>query len=448
MLTHKGTQILHSSRLILRPFVLEDAEAMHRNWASNPEVTKYLTWSPHSNVAVTRNILNSWIPEYQKPDYYHWTIILKENGPDPIGSICVVDHDDSIAMSHIGYCLGKEWWHRGIMSEALKTVMDFLFDEVGIQRIESRHDPNNPHSGAVMRKCGMHLEAITRKSDRNNQGIVDACHYVLLKEERCKPALDQKTPLLLGEYDSAKNAVIDPDIIHKPVPGFPETVVSVFSHHLFAAVRDFLGGTVLAETHDVDGVWPVYEVTYKGKRFAFYKARLGAPACVGCFEDIIPFGAKRIILLGNCGVLDKEIQDCGIIIPTRAIRDEGTSYHYVPASDYLDVNRKYIPEFTEVLKEFGYPYVTGTTWTTDAFYRETPEKIKRRKEMGAICVEMECAAMQAMCDHRGVEFFQFLYAGDNLDHSNWDPRSLSGHSRLDDKQKIALLAFELACKIG
>ena len=99
------------------------------------------------------------------------------------------------------------------------------------------------------------------------------------------------------------------------------------------------------------------------------------------------------------------------------------------------------------MKECGYPYVMGTTWTTDAFYRETRGKVVTRKEMGAVCVEMECSAMQAMCDFRGVEFFQFLYAGDNLDHSTWDPRSLSGTNRLEDKEKIAMLAFELAVKI-
>ena len=253
--------------------------------------------------------------------------------------------------------------------------------------------------------------------------------------------------MLLTEFDPAKNAVIDAEMMIGKIENFPETVVSVFSHQLFASIVEFLGGAVIAETHDVDGIWPVYEVSYKGKRFAYYKARLGAPACVGCFEDLLPMGAKRIILLGNCGVLDKNILDCGIIIPTRAIRDEGTSYHYVPAADFIDVNKQYVPEFTAVLEEFGYPYVTGTTWTTDAFYRETRNKVEARKQMGAVCVEMECAAMQAMCDFRGVEFFQFLYAGDNLDHSNWDPRSLSGNARLADKEKIALLAFELACRL-
>lgn len=253
--------------------------------------------------------------------------------------------------------------------------------------------------------------------------------------------------MLLTEFDYEKDAVINPDIIHTPVENFPETVISIFSHRLFHRIVDALGGREIARTKDVDGIWPVYEVEYNGHRFGMYKARLGAPACVGSFEDIIPMGAKRSILLGNCGVLDRAIEDCGIIIPTRAIRDEGTSYHYAPAGDYIDVNKQYVDLFRKVLDRCGYPCVTGTTWTTDAFYRETRSKIARRKEMGAICVEMECAAMQAMCDFRDVEFFQFFYAGDNLDHSQWDPRSLSGTTRLDDKEKIALLAFELACAI-
>lgn len=253
--------------------------------------------------------------------------------------------------------------------------------------------------------------------------------------------------MLLTEFDSARDAVINPDMIHSKVPNFPETLVSVFSHQLFKAVLNFLGGRIIAMTGDVDGNWPIYEATYKDKQFAFYKARLGAPACVGCFEDVIPMGVKRIILLGNCGVLDSNIKDCGIIIPTKAIRDEGTSYHYAPAADYIDVNKKYVDDFITVLEELGYPYVQGITWTTDAFYRETRAKVDARKKMGAVCVEMECAAMQAMCNFRDVEFFQFLYAGDNLDHSNWDPRSLAGEARLDEKEKIALLAFELACRI-
>ena len=181
MLKHKGTKTLETSRLILRRACAEDAEPMFRNWANDPEVTKYLTWPPHENMDVTRSIVTSWVESYHKEDYYHWMIVLKETG-ELIGSLlasCV----GRVPSAHIGYCIGKNWWHRGIMTEALNAVIGYLFDEVGFSRIESMHDPNNPHSGAVMRKCGMTFEGTHRKSDRNNQGICDASYYAILAEE-------------------------------------------------------------------------------------------------------------------------------------------------------------------------------------------------------------------------------------------------------------------------
>ena len=253
--------------------------------------------------------------------------------------------------------------------------------------------------------------------------------------------------MLLEQFDPDKNAIINPDSFLEEIPGFPETVISIFSWNLFHQLLDKLHGVEIASTHDVDGVWPVYEIMYKGRKYGFYKARISAPLCVGTFEELIQFGARRIILVGNCGVLEHTISDCGIIIPTKAIRDEGISYHYKEASDFIDVNKKYIPEFKELLSRCGYSYVEGTTWTTDAFYRETKKKMENRKKMGAICVEMECSAMQALADFREIEFFQFLYAGDNLAGDSWDPRSLSGSKRLSDKEKIGLLAFELTVKI-
>ena len=181
---HCGTQTIETERLILRRFNTGDTEAMFRNWASDPEVTKYLTWPPHASADVSRKVLEEWIPSYEQDNYYQWGIVLKENGDEPIGSIAAVSMNDDIDMVHIGYCIGKDWWHQGIMSEALKAVMDFFFDKVGANRIESRHDPRNPHSGMVMKKCGMRYEGTMRSADRNNQGICDACCYSLLKSER------------------------------------------------------------------------------------------------------------------------------------------------------------------------------------------------------------------------------------------------------------------------
>ena len=184
MLKHKGTVQLETTRLVLRRAEISDTQAMFHNWASDPEVTKFLTWPPHANMDVTRNVLESWVESYAKEDYYQWLIVLKELG-EPIGSI-IVNTVGRAQSAHFGYCIGKEWWHKGIMSEALKAVMDFLFDEVGYHRVESLHDPNNPNSGKVMMKCGMRHEGTLRRADRNNQGICDACYYGLLAEERKK----------------------------------------------------------------------------------------------------------------------------------------------------------------------------------------------------------------------------------------------------------------------
>lgn len=181
---HKGTKVLETERLLLRPFTLWDAEAMYRNWASDDAVTEFLTWPTHVDIAESEGILREWLEGYQKNDFYQWAIVLKEHADEPIGSISVVELDDSAEKAHIGYCIGRKWWHRDITSEALQRVMDFLFDEVGANRVESRHDPRNPHSGEVMKKCGMKYEGTLRQSDRNNQGICDACYYALLAEER------------------------------------------------------------------------------------------------------------------------------------------------------------------------------------------------------------------------------------------------------------------------
>lgn len=253
--------------------------------------------------------------------------------------------------------------------------------------------------------------------------------------------------MILEEFDESKEAVINPDMIVERIENFPDITVSCFSQQLFSNVLSFFEAKAIARVHTAVGANPIYEVSYKGERFAFFQSYVGEPKCINDYEDIMAMGSKCLILLGNCGVLDKSIEDCGIIIPTKAIRDEGSSYHYAPASDTITINNKYIDLFKQVLNELNYPYVEGTTWTTDACYRETAAKVARRKQQGAICVEMECAGMQALCNFRGTDFFQFFYAGDNLDHSSWQPRSLSGDIRLDDKSKIALLAFELGLKV-
>lgn len=181
---HCGTQTIETLRLILRRYVIEDAAAMYRNWAADEEVTKYLTWPPHSSQEISQGIIEDWVNRYPSKKYYHWAIVLKDHGTEPIGDIAVVNMKENISMAHIGYCIGKAWWQQGITSEALKAVIDYLFDQADVNRIEARHDPRNPNSGKVMKKCGMQYEGTLRNSDWNNQGICDACYYALLRSER------------------------------------------------------------------------------------------------------------------------------------------------------------------------------------------------------------------------------------------------------------------------
>ena len=176
-MNHIGTQYIETDRLILRRLEVSDAQAMFDNWAGDDEVTTYLTWPTHADVSVTEQLLEVWVGQYVKNDCYRWAIVLKENGPQPIGSIDACHWREDGEVPEIGYCMGRRWWHQGIMTEALGAVIDFLFGQVGVRRIVARHDVNNPHSGGVMRKCGMKFEGIEEKSHRNNQGVIDTAHY-------------------------------------------------------------------------------------------------------------------------------------------------------------------------------------------------------------------------------------------------------------------------------
>ncbi len=179
---HLGTKEICTDRLTLRRFVQEDVLAAFNNWCSDDRVTKYLMWPTHTDVSVTENVLDSWIKLYEKADFYQWAIVLNEIA-QPIGSISVVKIDENVDSVHVGYCIGYNWWNKGIVSEAFAAIIKFFFEEMQVRRVESRHDPNNPNSGKVMLKCGLKYEGTLRQSDHNNQGIVDCAYYGLLSSE-------------------------------------------------------------------------------------------------------------------------------------------------------------------------------------------------------------------------------------------------------------------------
>lgn len=227
----------------------------------------------------------------------------------------------------------------------------------------------------------------------------------------------------------------------------PEVAIGVFSRHLFYDTVEKFSCNEVGYMSNANMERDVYVLKYKDQEITFFMAGIGGPMISGDIEELHAQGVKKFIIFGNCGVLDSSIEDCSIIIPTKAFRDEGTSYHYVEPGDVIDLSDKYTDTFIEILKENDFDYVKGYTWTTDGFFRETRDKINYFKENGALCVEMEGASIAAVCQREEIDYFTFYYAGDNLDSVEWDERSLSGEVNIDKKKKVMTLALDLALKM-
>ena len=177
-MNHLGTVRLETDRLVLRPFTAKDAVPMFRNWAGDPMVTRYLTWPNHSDISVTAKVIESWIKQYRDSNYYQWAIELKSIA-EPIGSISGVKIDESDRSVEIGYCIGQSWWGQGLVAEAVRALMAFFFELVGIQHVKACHHPDNPNSGRVMQKCGLSYDG-TRSKEENG---IELRWYSLSREE-------------------------------------------------------------------------------------------------------------------------------------------------------------------------------------------------------------------------------------------------------------------------
>jgi len=223
-----------------------------------------------------------------------------------------------------------------------------------------------------------------------------------------------------------------------------ETFIVFFSQHLLEALTE---SGVLEPLHpelsigSAAGKNPIFRV--KGSRIGVALSGIGAPAAAGVVEELrVLFGIRRLIVFGSCGALTP-IPEGRLILPTAAVRDEGTSYHYAPAAEEILLPNA--ERLAPILDGLEIPYVRGKTWTTDAFYRETENTLRRRVEQGCVCVEMECSALQALCDFRGLAFYSFLYSADSL-HGSWDRRIL-GDLEADSRLRYFTLAKEIALRL-
>lgn len=246
------------------------------------------------------------------------------------------------------------------------------------------------------------------------------------------------------EFDADPAAVIDPTRISKKQE-MPDRAVACFFKDVINTLSEKYGAEKILEMRSEIGMNPIYKIELDGVPLAVFHPGVGAPLAAGFLEHIIALGATKIVACGGAGVLHKSIALGHLIIPTSALRDEGTSYHYLPPSREAQADQTSIDAIIATMEKRQAPYTLAKTWTTDAFFRETPERVNRRRNEGCVTVEMEAAAFFAVAQFRNVHFGQILYGGDDISGDEWDTRGWD--KQIDIREKVFWLAAEACAAI-
>lgn len=248
--------------------------------------------------------------------------------------------------------------------------------------------------------------------------------------------------MLLEEFDPTRAVTEPEDITDTEVFEVCSTMIMPFSGDLFDEIVTSPYARLGGYRYNINGAYPWYIYEKDGQRVGVMKALLGAPAVIGLLEELKVVGFKQFILFGTCGVLDENLPSNRLIVPTAGVRDEGLSYHYAPASDEMAYSEEQLERFRALLDGLALPYIATKTWTTDAFFRETPDKVRRRKAMGCQVVDMEWTAVCAWARFRQASVYHFFYSSDFVNpEGQWDKRD--GHS-----QQALTTFFEIAWLIA
>ena len=224
------------------------------------------------------------------------------------------------------------------------------------------------------------------------------------------------------EFDDNSQAVIMPT--HEDLDlNLPARCVYAFLEEEIERYANAVGAEKVGEFVSATKTYPIFVMTYNGEEICLAQAPVGSAAAAQFLDWLIGYGVKQIISTGTCGVL-VNMKENVFLIPTRAFRDEGASYHNVAPSRYIDMNKQALEAIEKTLKQKKLPYEEVMTWSTDGFYRETPDKVAYRIEEGCSVVEMECAALAAVAKLRGAIWGLLLFTADSLvDIDNYDQRN-------------------------
>lgn len=249
----------------------------------------------------------------------------------------------------------------------------------------------------------------------------------------------KKEPYPILEFDGNRQSILEPAELIKEMD-VPEHCVICFFAEVIQWLIEEKGARFLANSKSEMGSHPLYEIDYEGKQLAFFHPGIGAPLAAALLEEAIARGCRKFIAVGGCGVLDKNIAVGHLLLPVSALRDEGTSYHYLPPSREVEADPHVLAAIEGVLQGHGIEYLRTKTWTTDAIYRETELKATTYQEEGCLAVEMETAAFYAVAQFRDVRLGQILYGGDAVIPNEWDGRVWT--SRKDIRRDLFWLAAE------
>ncbi len=264
------------------------------------------------------------------------------------------------------------------------------------------------------------------------------------------PGTDPLSLIPLAEFDPDPTAMIEPSshfgMGGHERPDVPRVAVACFFGDVVKRLAEEKQARLVTRLIAEHGRHAVWEIDHLSTRLAFFQPGLGAPLSAGFLEEMIEYGCETVVVCGGCGALDPDLTLGQVVVVSAALRDEGTSFHYLPPARTVEVDPDVVASLESLLARRGIPCTTGTTWTTDAFYRETRAKVARRRQEGCITVEMEAAALIAVARFRHVRLGLLLYAGDSLAGDAWDHRDwVSAH---DVRTSLFWLAADAAVEMA
>lgn len=249
--------------------------------------------------------------------------------------------------------------------------------------------------------------------------------------------VEPESPLL--EQDLSEPGVLEPSQVYAHTDA-PIAAVMCFFQEVVQEADGQVQGSL-----SVYGGRPIYETTRNGERVAYFFPGLGAPAAAATMEEAIAMGCRDFIAVGGAGALTADLDLGHVMVVEAALRDEGTSHHYLPPSRFVEADPEVTQSIEDALIAAGWPLFRGRSWTTDAIFRETPSRMSRRVAEGCSMVEMEAAAFFAVGQHRGVRVGQPLYAGDTLAGEAWDSRDWTSMSQV--RTALFEIALDAASQI-